>query len=330
MWSRIWADLMPGESDVGVTRPRPPGDARAEQAGAAVLVWARDLGLVTDADEEKRLAAMRLGEFACVAVPGVSARDLELTAQWAAFICLVDDRFDRRRVDVRPEEAGAVFDGLLGVLCGRAARPSSGAEHALDDLWWRTAPRMSPQWRERFVADYRDFALATREEAADRTERGRLGLGDYVLRRRRTITALPMADVLECTARAPWPGLPGGVDLMSALRLAAADVAGWTNDLVSAEDDLREDRDNLVTVLSRERACSPRSAREQVTRMRDRRLEDFHALAASLTAMAAPGTERDRVRSFVNTLGSFVAATLYWLGVTDRFEARWSLNRRSM
>ncbi|TXS42025.1 hypothetical protein EAO72_15395 [Streptomyces sp. or43] len=295
-----------------------------------MLVWAREQGLVTDAGEEKRLAAMRLGAFACVAVPGTSAQDVELTAQWAAFICLVDDRFDRRGVDVRPEEAGALFDGLLGVIGGGAAWPSGGVERALDDLWRRTAPRMSAQWRERFVADYRDFALATLEEASDRTNRARLGLDDYVLRRRRTITALPMADVLECTARAPWPGLPGGEELMSALRLAAADVAGWANDLVSAEDDLREDRDNLVTVLSRERACSPRSAREQVTRIRDRRLEDFHVLAASLTAMAAPGSERDRVRSFVTALGSFVAATLYWLGVTDRFDVGWSPGHRSM
>lgn len=40
-------------------------------------------------------------------------------------------------------------------------------------------------------------------------------------------SALP---VLACRV---MPGLPGGEDLMSALRLAAADVAGWTSDLVS-------------------------------------------------------------------------------------------------
>ncbi len=273
--------------------------------------------------------AMRLGEFASATVPEASARDMELTAQWAAFICLVDDRFDRRRGDVHPEEVAALFNRLVAVITKGAAGPGSGFEQALDDLWRRTAPRMSTQWRERFVADYRDFALATREEAADRTYRVRPGLSVYILRRRRTITALPMADVLECTAGAPWPGLPGGEDLMSALRLAAADVAGWTNDLVSAEDDLREDRDNLVTVLSRERFCTPYSAREQVTQMRDHRLKDFHVLATSLTAMAAPGTERDGVRRFVAALESFVAATLYWLGVTDRFAVRWSLGRRS-
>ncbi|MDT0611072.1 terpene synthase family protein [Streptomyces lancefieldiae] len=292
-----------------------------------MLAWARGLGLVADAFEEKRLVAMRLGAFACLTVPRASAGDLALTAQWAAFICLVDDRFDRSRTEVRPKEVAALFDRLLDVVTSGAAGTGSGTEQALDDLWRRTAPRMSARWRERFVADYRDFALATCEEAAGRADGVRLGLSDYVVRRRRTITALPMADILECTAGAPWPGLPGGEDLVRSLRQAAADVAGWTNDLVSAEEDLREDRDNLVTVLSRARGCPLSSAHEQVTLMRNDRIRDFHSLAASLTTMAGPGTGPDAVRRYVAALGQFVSATLHWLGVTDRFDARWSRER---
>lgn len=318
---------MSGESGIGSACPVLPRDARAEQAGAKVLAWARDRGLVGDAFEEERLAAMRLGEFAGLIVPEANSGDLELTAQWAAFICLLDDRFDRGRPAVRPAEVAALFDRLLHVISGGPTVPGGGFEQALDDLWRRTAPRMSVQWRERFVADYRDFALATREEVACRTDRVRPGLSDYIVRRRRTITALPMADILEATAGAPWPGLPGGEHLMRALRLAATDVAGWTNDLVSAEDDLREERDNLVTVLGRERGCSLPAARERVTRMRDRRVRDFHARAASMTAMAALGDEPDAVRRYVAALGCFVAATLRWLGATDRFDARWSSER---
>ncbi|MFJ6551189.1 hypothetical protein ACIQNT_02880 [Streptomyces luteogriseus] len=289
-----------------------------------MLAWARGLRLVVDAFEEGRLLAMRLGKLAELTVPEASDADLELTAQWAAFICLVDDRFDRSRVDIRPERVASLFTRLLSVITGGPAGSVSGIEQALDDLWRRTAPRMSPQWRKRFVADYRDFALAMQEEAAGRIDRAPMGLSDYVLRRRRTITALPLADILECTAGAPWPGLPMGEDLMRALRRAVADVAGWSNDLVSAEDDLREGRDNLVTVLSRERDCSLSSAREHATAMRDDRVRDFHALAASLTAIALPETEREEIRRYVAALGSFVAATLHWLGVTHRFDARWA------
>lgn len=130
-----------------------------------MLTWARDLSLVVGAFEERRLLAMRLGELAELAAAGVSDADLELTAQWAAFICLVDDRFDRSRSDIRPEEVASLFARLLNVITGGNAGSGNGFEQALDDLWRRTAPRMSIQWRERFVADYRNFALATQEEA---------------------------------------------------------------------------------------------------------------------------------------------------------------------
>ncbi|MFI6729124.1 terpene synthase family protein [Streptomyces sp. R-74717] len=296
-----------------------------------MLAWARDLRLVVDAGEEERLAAMRLDEFASLVVPGADAADRDLTAQWAAFICLIDDRFDRSGLGSQPDEVRALFDRLLGVLtAGGTADVRSGAAAALGDLWRRTAPRMPPQWRERFVADYRDFALATCEEAVGRNERGRPALSDYLALRRRTITALPMADIVECTAGAPWPDLPGGDTRLTTLRSAAADVAGWTNDLVSAEQDLRTGQENLVTVWGRDHGCSLSAARERVVRMRDDRLRFFHTLAAALaTGEGVAGPDRVPVRRYVGALGSFVSATLLWLGVTGRFEARWMPDRHS-
>lgn len=173
------------ESGADLAGPGLSDDDRAEEAGAAVLAWARDLELVTDTFEEKRLVAMRLGEFAALIVPEASAFDLQLTAQWAAFICLVDDRLDRGGLGTHPDEVEALFSRLLNVMAkGRTTGSGSGIEPALDDLWRRTAPQMSMQWRDRFLSDYRDFALATREEATSRRDQIRLGLSDYVVRRR--------------------------------------------------------------------------------------------------------------------------------------------------
>lgn len=299
--------------------------ARGKQLNSSVLAWARCLGLVTGTVEEERLAAMRLGEFAARAVPEAGAAEAELTAQWAAFVCLVDDRLDRGGLGSRPEEVRVLFDRLLGVLTSNhAVVPCGGTEAALADLWGRTAPGMSSRWRERFITDYREFAQATCEEAAGRRDGVRLQLGDYILLRRRTITVFPMADVVECTAGAPWPLHPGCDVGVSALRQAAADVAGWTNDLVSAGGDLRTGQESLVAVVGREHGCSPPAARERVMTMRDGRLRDFHGIAAALTAgEGVPGAAREPLRSYVRALQSFVTATLHWLGVTGRFETRW-------
>jgi hypothetical protein len=315
----------------GSARAEVSADAPGQQASDPVLAWARGFGLVTGAAEEDRLLAMRLGALATLVVPEADAAERDLTAQWAAFVCLVDDRFDHSGLGSRPQEARALFGRLLDVLTADGAPGHrSGFEAALDDLWRRTSPRMPVRWRERFIADYRDFALATCAEAAGRRDRTRLALGDYLVLRRRTITALPMADIVESTAGAPWPDLPDGHARFTTVRQAVADVAGWTNDLVSAEGDLRTGQDNLVTVWAREHRCSLSAARLRVTAMRDNRLRTFSALAAALAAGdGVPGPQREPVRRYVEALESFVAATLHWLGVTGRFEARWLPDCRS-
>ncbi|WKX06007.1 terpene synthase family protein [Streptomyces sp. NL15-2K] len=305
--------------------PGVSAEARGKQLNSSVLAWARRVGLGTGTVEEERLAAMRLGEFAARVVPEAGAAEAELTAQWAAFVCLVDDRLDRGGLGSRPEEVRALFGGLLGVLTANRAVVSSGeVETALTDLWRRTAPCMSSRWRERFITDYREFAQATYQEATGRRDRVGLPLDDYILLRRRTITVFPMADIVECTAGAPWPDHLGCDLAVRALRQAAADVAGWTNDLVSADGDLQAGQESLVAVVGREHGCSPSAAHERVTTMRDDRLRDFYTIAAVLAAgEGVPPAAREPLRSYVGALGSFLAATLHWLGVTGRFETRW-------
>ncbi|MFI2780887.1 terpene synthase family protein [Streptomyces sp. ALB3] len=299
--------------------------ASDRRLNSTVLDWAERLGVVTGTAEQERLAAMRLGEFAARAVPQAGAPAAELTAQWAAFVCLVDDRLDRGGLGSRPEAVRALFDQLLAVLnTDRAAVPRGAITSALADLWRRTVPGTTPRWRERFITDYRDFARATYEEAGTRRDGVRLPLGDYVRLRRLTITVLPMADIVERTADAPWPDRSGRDAGVRALRQAAADVAGWTNDLVSADSDVQAGQESLVAVVGREKGCSPSDARDRVTTMRDGRLRDFHGLAAALAVgEGVPGAAREPLRGYVAGLGSFLDATLHWLGVTGRFETRW-------
>ncbi|MEU8465812.1 terpene synthase family protein [Streptomyces sp. NPDC029003] len=303
--------------------PERESDAPPSSLGRVVL-WARRWRLVAGPKEEQRLAAMGLERFAALILAGAGEEDVALTAQWAAFICLVDDEFDRGAL-ARPEQVRAMADGLVRVLEGEQPAAGVPAEAALADLWTRTAHRGPAQWRARFVADYTDFARASREEADVRRAGTLLPLDGYLALRRRTITLLPMADVLECTAHAPMPGNPALWPALAALRLAAADVAGWSNDLASAAADRHQGHDNLIAVLERERGCSAQAAYEQAVSMRDTRLREFHLLAAGLCGEggAVPAGEREHVKRYVAALCSFLDATLHWLGDTGRFEARW-------
>ncbi|MFK4123068.1 terpene synthase family protein [Streptomyces longwoodensis] len=299
---------------------------RTDQVGPgpeAVLRWARAVGLAVDEGEQRRLAAMRLDVLAAGALPRAGTRDVALTAQWAAFICLVDDMIDRRGTGPVPGEVEAFTAPLREVLAvGGGVRPAATSVPAvvLRGLWERTAEGMSDRWRERFTEDYTDFLDATEEEVALRREGVRLSLEPYVRLRRRTITLLPLLDVLERTGHAPWAECGQVSVRLGELRQALADVAGWTNDLASAADDAAAEQENLVTVLARQDGCSPAAARARAADLIAERRRDFSTAATALRAGHGVPLERQAdVCRYVDLTQTFMAATLRWLARTGRF-----------
>ncbi|MEU7482074.1 terpene synthase family protein [Lentzea sp. NPDC042327] len=114
---------------------------------------------------------------------------------------------------------------------------------------------------------YRDFAEAICTEAELRASGERLGLDDYVVLRRRTITVLPVLAVIE-------RALPEARQL-DGLRNATADIIAWTNDLRSARRELEEGTDNLITVLARHHRCSLAEAAAKARTMLAGRMDDF-------------------------------------------------------
>jgi hypothetical protein len=306
------ADLLPG---LGVAGSEP------------VLQWAREAGLVTDARGERRLAAMRLGVLAAGALPRGDGADVALTAQWAVFICWVDDCVDRGVLSSSPGSPGSSgrlerFTAPLREVLVPGRDPSAGtAPHArvLAGLWDRTSAGMSARWRQRFAADYCDFLDATEQEVALRRAGVRLSLADYVRLRRRTITLLPMLDILERTGHAALVETPRVNARVRDLRRAVADVAGWANDLASQADDTAVGQDNLVAVIAREDACSVAVARDRAAGMIERRRVDFRATAASLRGVPLSPRRRGELIRHVDLVETFMAATLHWLAATGRF-----------
>jgi hypothetical protein len=286
------------------------------------MAWARAAGLVTDARAERRLAAMRLEVLASGAVPGGRVADVALTAQWAAFICWVDDHIDRRGLGSAPGELERFAAPLREVLVPGFRGRMATAPHAkvLAGLWERTAAGMSAGWRERFVMDYTDFLDASEEEVALRRAGVRLPLTEYMHLRRRTITLLPMLDVLEYTAHAPLAEAPQVHTRVRDLRWAVADIAGWVNDVASQADDAAAGQDNLVAVVAREYACSTARAAERVAAMIRERRSGVATTADTLRAGSGLSRERrEEVRRYADLVETFLTATLRWLASTGRF-----------
>jgi hypothetical protein len=278
--------------------------------------------LVTNVQEEQRLVAMRLEMLAGRALPRGDARDVALTAQWAAFICWVDDSVDRRDPGVAAGSTRRFIVPLRRVLSGDAVVPTEAEPYAeaLRGLLERTTSGMSSRWRQRFAADYVDFLDATEEELALRRGGARLALADYVQLRRRTITLLPMLDILERTGHALLVQDARVDDQLADLRRAVADIAGWANDLASGSNDAAAGQDNLVAVVAREHGCPIVEARTRVLAMIERRRAGFRASAAAVRATPGlPGQCGEDVRRYVDLVAAFMEATVHWLASTGRF-----------
>ncbi|WP_371792802.1 terpene synthase family protein [Streptomyces sp. NBC_01471] len=99
----------------------------------------------------------------------------------------------------------------------------------------------------------RQFADATCAEDASRADRTPAGPAAYLRMRRRTITVLPMLDLLERGFTAQEPALAPSRD-------ATADIAGWTNDLNPAARETSDGHESLVPVLAREHRISHHEA----------------------------------------------------------------------
>ncbi|MDH6709523.1 hypothetical protein P3T27_006271 [Kitasatospora sp. MAA19] len=291
-------------------------------ASEAVLRWARQMGLAAGISEERRLAAMRLDVLAGRALPRGGTADVELTAHWAAFVCWVDDQIDRRGLGSVPGELERFTTSLRRVLTCDAATSAADAPQAvvLAWLWERTAAGMSDRWRKRFTADYRDFLDACEEEVAARRSGTRLPLADYVELRRRTITLLPMLNVLERTGHAHLVEDPLVDAQLRDLRWALADVAGWANDLASQVQDAAAGQDNLVSLIARRDDCPTDQARARVAAMIEQRRAEFRATALALrTTPTLPQPQLRELRRYVDLVETFMAATLHWLASTGRF-----------
>ncbi|MFJ6770692.1 terpene synthase family protein [Kitasatospora sp. NPDC091257] len=297
--------------------------ASSDPVPEALLRWARREGLVADARQERRLAAMRLEVLAGRALPDGGAAEVLLTAQWAVFICWVDDRIDRHGLGSVAGELEAFTAPLRRVLGSEAGPfPQAGGVHtaALAGLWGRTATGMPAGWRARFTADYTDFLDASEQEATLRRLGVRLPLADYIDLRRRTITLLPLLDVLEATGHALLPQDPRIDARVADLREALADIAGWVNDLASGGEDEAARQDNLVTAIARQHRCPVPKARAQAAAMVEDRQSGFRSTARLLrTTRGLTPEQAHRLHRYVDLVERFLSATVHWLAGTGRF-----------
>ncbi|WP_119730846.1 terpene synthase family protein [Thermomonospora amylolytica] len=308
-----------------------------ERAREHSTAWAGRMGML-DAPrpgggvvwDEAALAEMDYALMCAYTHPDCDGPTLELITDWYVWVFFFDDDFlERFKYSRDLAGAKAHLDRLeLFMADDDRARPEprNAAEAGLADLWERTVPSMSPQWRRRFVTSTHDLMAESMWEL-DNIDRGRIANPiEYVQMRRRVGGAPWSANLVEYAVGAEVPDRFAGTRPLRVLCDAFSDAVHLRNDLFSYQREVQQEGENSNAVLVFERffGCSTQEAANLVNDLLTSRLEQFeHTATAEVPALlaehAASPQELYAVAAYVKGLQDWQSGGHEWHARSSRY-----------
>ncbi|MEQ9356012.1 terpene synthase family protein [Coleofasciculus chthonoplastes] len=292
--------------------------------------WAYRMGILeSDEDavwDEETFDAMDFAGFAAATHPDAPALELDLLSDWYVWGWFVDDYFPRAfeggSSDIK--EAKAYLTRLLSFMPTDLATPipesQNPTEYALADLWPRTAPTMSVQWRQRFVEHIRVMAEANLRELFNtgNNQERILDPVEYITLRRQIGGVFWSADLVEHSLTVEIPPEIYDTRPIQVLNESYADSVGLRNDIISYQKDIDEGKvNNCVVVTEHFLETDLQKAVNFVNDIVNSRLNQFEytmtvELEPMLNEYIVDGAARQRVMSYVKALRDWMAGDLEW------------------
>ncbi|MGW1077894.1 family 2 encapsulin nanocompartment cargo protein terpene cyclase [Streptomyces sp. NPDC002537] len=218
--------------------------------------------------------------------PEASGPDLDLITDWYVWVFFFDDHFldiFKRTGDMTG--AKAYLDRLPAFMPidrpDATEEPANQVEAGLADLWARTVPAMSEDWRRRFMESTRHLLEESLWELSNINE-GRLSNPVEYIEMRRKVGGAPWsANLVEYAARAEVPAAIAASRPMRVLKDTFSDGVHLRNDLFSYERETREEGElaNAVLVLEKFLDCGTQEAADAVNDLLTSRLQQFEHTA---------------------------------------------------
>jgi germacradienol/geosmin synthase len=252
-------------------------------------VWARDMGMLDappDAPganiwDEAKFDSMDFALLCAYTHPDAPSRELDLVTDWYVWVFYFDDHFleiYKRSQD----QAGAkeYLDGLpafMPVDLGPPPEPTNPVERGLIDLWARTVPYRSPEWRLRFFESTKNLLYESTWELANISGNRIPNPIEYIEVRRKVGGAPWSADLVEHAAFVEVPARIADTRPMRVLKDTFADGVHLRNDLFSYQRETQEEGEinNCVLVLERFLGVSPQRAADLTNDILTSRLQQF-------------------------------------------------------
>jgi germacradienol/geosmin synthase len=298
--------------------------ARAHTRG-----WAAAMGMLDDPDiwTLDDLESHDYGLLCAYTHPDCSQEALDLVTDWYVWVFFFDDHFVeifKRTGDV--QGAQAYLDRLELFMDDSPPEPTNPVERGLKDLWARTVPARSADWRERFVEVTRDLMQESMWELFHIQTGEVANPIEYIEERRKVGGAGWSACLVEHVAGAELPARIARSRPVRVLGESFADAVHLRNDLFSYRREVVQEGElsNCVLVSERFFGCGTQEAVEITNDLLTSRLHQFeHTVLAELPALFADEGvlphEQARVLAYVKGLQDWQAGGQAWHLASSRY-----------
>jgi germacradienol/geosmin synthase len=272
-----------------------------DRARAHSKAWARSMDMIDVPQQgtviwtERDLDAHDYALLCAYTHPDTTAELLDLVTDWYVWVFYFDDHF--LELFKRSHDTGgakAYLDALRAFMptggqitpvstnpVSTNPVPSNPVEAGLADLWARTVPARSGDWRARFAESTRNLLDESLWELANINADRVANPIEYVEMRRKVGGAPWSANLIEHACDAEVPAVIAASRPMQVLRDTFADAVHLRNDLFSYQREVHEEGElsNGVLVLERFLGCTPQRAADRVNDLLTSRLQQFEHTA---------------------------------------------------
>ena len=299
--------------------------------------WARDLGML-DAPkkgggvvwDQSDLDDMDYALMCAYTHPDCDGPVLDLITDWYIWVFFFDDHFlELFKYSRDMEGARAYLDGLERFMTegdDEPPEPTNPAEAGLKDLWERTVPAMSPEWRKRFITSTHNLMVESMWEL-ENIDKGRVANPvEYIQMRRRVGGAPWSANLVEFASNAEVPDAIAHSRPIQVLTDTFSDAVHLRNDLFSYQREVQQEGENSNAVLVFERFfdTTTQEAADAVNELLTSRMLQFEDTAvvevpALLAEHAIPPHEQARVGLYVKGLQDWQSGGQEWHARSSRY-----------
>lgn len=254
--------------------------------------WAHEMGFLSSEANGKLIwdeATLDAHDYPLLCAythPDCDGPELDLITDWYVWVFFFDDHFLEVYKRTKDKVGARAYLNRLPQFMpleggGAHPEPSNPVEKGLADLWARSIPTTSIDWRMRFIQSTKNLLVECMWELANIEENRVANPVEYIEMRRKVGGAPWSANLVEHAVRAEVPASIAYTRPMQVLIDTFSDGVHLRNDIFSYKREVQEEGENANCILVMERFLNleTQAAADLTNEMLTSRLQQFETTA---------------------------------------------------